>query len=344
MSKQENWTMQFLEIEPNKEVRKRLFAKVDYCLLVGIEKDEEGCATRYSSVLLLAVTGLNGFVLALIFFTLKIHRTRMNKVASGQWEEEQLTTLDEAVSSFLQHEDQYTRTAAFLEFSECNGSVDFRNLTTVARRSLIHGLRSKLRWYHSTRTAILQPSSKGHIALDKYSISSDLGSLWHMGVGEAHGYTIALTVAIKSFGGNAFYATLLLANVAQVILGVAWWLANSLLTRLLLAQRWARFIIKRSGLRVSSPKSQQRKSYFLSLPYRYSIPLIIASAILHWILSQAFFVVQTRGFVYDPTHQNKDQYVRNETLDASVIGYSVIAFILGLTIVWEFPSALSSWR
>lgn len=163
---------------------------------------------------------------------------------------------------------------------------------------------------------------------------TDLGSLWHMGIGEAHGYnTIALTEATKSLGANAFYGTLILANLPQVILGLLWWLANSLLTKLLLAQRWARFIVKRSGLRMSSPKGQQRSSYVLSLPYRYSIPLIIASAVLHWLLSQATFVVQTRGFVCDLTSQSKDQFIRNDALDGSVIGYSTIAFIFALTIV-----------
>lgn len=154
-----------------------------------------------------------------------------------------------------------------------------------------------------------------------------------MGVGEAHGYTIALTRAIESLGANAFYGTLFLANVPQVILGSGWWLANSLLTKLLLAQRWAQFIVKRRGLRMPSPQGQQRQAFFLSLPYRYSIPLLISSTVLHWLLSQAFFVVQTRGFVYDLTSPGKDEFVPDDALDGSVIGYSTIAFIFSLAIV-----------
>ncbi|KAI0433474.1 hypothetical protein F5Y09DRAFT_338693 [Xylaria sp. FL1042] len=343
LPQEENWAMQFLEIDAKTQIHRRLFAKVDYCLSAGVEQNVEGCAIRYSSVLLLIVTALNGFVSTLLFFTLRVHRAQMKKIAGGRWEEEQLTTLDEAVSNFIQHEDPYTRTATFLELSDCNGSADFRTLTTSTRTSPpIYRLRSKLRWYHSTgkpfcfiggATTLISLIVKGRIALNEYGVSADLGSLWNMGVGEAHGYTIALTVALKALGANSFYAALLLANAPQVVLGVAWWLANSLLTRLLLAHRWARFIVKRSGLRVSSPKGQQRKAYFLSLPYRYSLPLIIASTILHWLLSQAFFVVQTRGFVYDPTNQNIDQFVRYENLDGSVFGYSIIAFIFALIIV-----------
>ncbi|KAI0443597.1 hypothetical protein F4803DRAFT_550045 [Xylaria telfairii] len=346
----DTWTMQFIEIDKDQQIRKTLSAKVDYCLSAGVEQDLDGCAIRYSSVLLLAVTGVNGYVLICIYFTWKSHRVRVKEVAQGRWEEQQLTTLDEAVSSFLQHEDRYTATATIVEISDYNDSTEFSTLGTMTNNSrpAVHRLRSKLRlyrgagklpWYTTAFLFIVATIAliillvKALVALTEYDLPTDLGSLWHMGIGEAHGYTIALTQAIKSLGSNAFYGTLILANVPQVVLGLLWWLANSLLTKLLLAQRWARFIVKRSGLRMSSPEGQQRSSQVLSLPYRYSIPLIIASAVLHWLLSQAIFVVQTRGFIYDLASQSKDQFVRNDALDGSVIGYSTIAFIFALAIV-----------
>ncbi|TGJ79393.1 hypothetical protein E0Z10_g9369 [Xylaria hypoxylon] len=349
--------MQFLEQDKDQQIHKRLFAKVDYCLSEGAERNADGCAIRYSSVLLLAVTGVNGFVLTCMYFTWNAHRTRAKELARGRWEEEQLTTIDEAVSSFLQHEDQYTATATFLEFSDYNDSIDFHNLDTVTdTRPDVSRLRSNLRWYRGAGKLLWYTTCfvfviaaativfllvKAFGALIDYDMPTDLGSLWRMGVGKAHGYTIALTKVIEALGANAFYGTLMLANVAQVILGLAWWLTNSLLTKLLLAQRWARFIVKRSGLRVSSPKGQQRPSYILSLPYRYSIPLIIASAVLHWLLSQALFVVQTRGFVYDLESQSKDQFVRDDTLDASVIGYSIIAFIFAVSILFGISLSIT---
>ncbi|KAI1748931.1 hypothetical protein F4782DRAFT_550300 [Xylaria castorea] len=344
----EDWTMQFIEVDKDQQVHKRLFAKVDYCLSAGAERDADGCAIRASSVLLLAVTGVNGFVLTCMYLSWNIHRARAKKIADDQWEEEQLLTLDEAVSSFLQHEDRYTATATFLEFSDYDDSIDFCTLGTVAKNRAADRLRVNLRWYRGggkllwgttffilvgLAATIIFLIVRAFEALTDYGFPTDLGSLWRLGIGETHSYTVALTKAIESLGSNAFYGTLMLANVPQIILGLAWWLANSLLTRLLLAQRWARFIVKRSGLRVSSPKGQQRSSYFLSLPYRYSIPLIIASAVLHWLLSQSLFVVQTRGFVYDSLSQSKDQFVRDDTLDGSVIGYSTIAFIFASAIV-----------
>ncbi|GAP85633.2 hypothetical protein SAMD00023353_1301040 [Rosellinia necatrix] len=342
--------MKVLEIDKDWQVYNQISVKVDYCLSGGVEHREADCAIRYSSVLLLVVTGLNGCVLTCVYFAWNIHRAQMKEVAKGRWEEEQLTTVDEAVSSFLQHEDQYTMTATFLECSDYDDSIGFCTPAAVVEsRAAADRLRSNLRWYRGagrvlwyTTTFVFVGAAaaitflvvKAVGALTDYGIPTDLASLWRMGVGETHGYTIALTKAIASLGANAFYGTLFLANVPQVVLGVGWWLANSLLTRLLLAQRWAKFIVKRSGLRVPSPQGQQRRSFFLSLPYRYSIPLLILSAVLHWLLSQSFFVVQTRGFVYDMAYQDKDQFVRDEALDASVIGYSTIAFILSLAIVF----------
>jgi hypothetical protein len=49
---------------------------------------------------------------------------------------------------------------------------------------------------------------------------------------------------------------------------------------------------QQKGLRISTlPVGAQRNTYFLSLPYRYSIPLMVCSAFLHFLVSQSLFVV-----------------------------------------------------
>ncbi|KAL4942782.1 hypothetical protein BDV06DRAFT_211600 [Aspergillus oleicola] len=54
-----------------------------------------------------------------------------------------------------------------------------------------------------------------------------------------------------------------------------------------LAAEWSRYAVSRRGIRVSwNPQSAQRSTYFLSLPYRYAIPLITVHTILHWLISQ----------------------------------------------------------
>ena len=68
---------------------------------------------------------------------------------------------------------------------------------------------------------------------------------------------------------------------------------------MLLSREWVSFARYRKGLRVHWPRGAQRATYWLSLPYRYSLPLLVASGILHWLLSQSIFVAQVNMFTND---------------------------------------------
>lgn len=65
---------------------------------------------------------------------------------------------------------------------------------------------------------------------------------------------------------------------------------NGLFTRVLAEFEWASFSVRYKPLRVSEKRGQQRSSYRLQLPYRWSIPLIAISIILHWLYSNAIYV------------------------------------------------------
>lgn len=171
---------------------------------------------------------------------------------------------------------------------------------------------------------------KSLAALVSYNQAIDFQSLWQMGLGHVQAYAISLTDAWNGMGENAFYGTAFTTNGCQLILGFGWYFANSMLSRMLLARQWSQFIIQRKSLRVSEPTGDQKSSYILSLPYRYSIPLLIASAVAHWLMSQSLFVVQTLGFVYQPTHDADDGFVRIPDLDGSVLGFSAIGIILSM--------------
>ncbi|KAM0554024.1 hypothetical protein ACHAPJ_007099 [Fusarium lateritium] len=151
-----------------------------------------------------------------------------------------------------------------------------------------------------------------------------------MGIGETQEYAISLTAAWGSMGGFALYGSLLLANVPQLLIGGCWYLMNSILTQMLVSHQWARSAFIRKTLRVSLPQGKQRSSYELSLPYRYGIPLLVISTLIHWLVSQSIFAVETRGFTYNPTNGTKSGFVRAEFLDGSVLGYASIGFFLSL--------------
>lgn len=70
----------------------------------------------------------------------------------------------------------------------------------------------------------------------------------------------------------------LLANLPQLLLSLAFVAYNGLFTSMLLAQEWQSFGTCRQPLRVSSPKGAQLATRWLTLPYRYSIPLLVGSS------------------------------------------------------------------
>lgn len=113
----------------------------------------------------------------------------------------------------------------------------------------------------------------------------------------------------------------LLANIPQIILSSAYFLYNNMLTAMLLAAEYNDYAIERKPLRVSWAKGLQRSTYYLSLPYRYSIPLMICNTILHWLVSQSFFFVEVALY---------DMVGRLTTERLIACGYSPIALMVAI--------------
>lgn len=128
--------------------------------------------------------------------------------------------------------------------------------------------------------------------------------------------------------GSNFITNSFIANLPQVIFSFLYVAYNSLLTSMCLAAEWSRFATGRKGLRVShGPMLAQRSNYFLSIPYRFAVPLIAVSTILHWLVSQSLFVIAVEA--YDSKMQ------RDPSQDVYACGYSSVAIIsaLGVAVV-----------
>ena len=114
----------------------------------------------------------------------------------------------------------------------------------------------------------------------------------------------------------------LIANTPQLIYSFLYLTLNSILTSMCLADEWSRFSISRKGLRVSNnPKVAQRSNYFLSVPYRYAAPLMIAPAILHWLIAESLFLVAVEA--YDT------QGIRTPSRDTYNCAFSLVAIVSG---------------
>jgi hypothetical protein len=124
----------------------------------------------------------------------------------------------------------------------------------------------------------------------------------------------------------------LIANIPQLIFSALYFMCNAILTNMALATEWDRFAITRKGLRVSAPpQGHQRRTHFLSLPYRYGVPLVALSALLHWLISQSIFLVRIVGY--------RDGE-REPSGDTMTVGYSPPAIVIGVCVGVLLPAGL----
>ena len=144
---------------------------------------------------------------------------------------------------------------------------------------------------------------------------SNLKSLWNEGFGAVHVSSI-VRIASSTMG------TSLVSNSPQLLLSMVYVSFNLILTSMAMTAEYNDFAAQRKPLRVSKPKGQQRSSYYLQLPYRYSVPLIICSGLLHWLLSQSLFPVYIIYF--------DNAGIAEPDKDISACGWSPIAVVFTL--------------
>lgn len=101
-----------------------------------------------------------------------------------------------------------------------------------------------------------------------------------------------ITWDISTSRETGFFPTVIIANLPQLVLSMVYYAYNGVFTTFWLGEECSQYAIKRKSLRVSTVKTGlQRESYFLQLPYRFSLPLMLISGILHWLCSQSLFIV-----------------------------------------------------
>ena len=172
-------------------------------------------------------------------------------------------------------------------------------------------------------------------ATKSYSTSTDITTLWNLGFGTVTAAAL-IHIGIPGTGSEGLLLNVLLANLPQVILSFLYMMYNGVFTCMLLSHEWNMFGYRQQPLRVTTPSGKQRSTYWLQLPYQYSLPLLILSGFMHWLVSQSLFLarIAMRGHRtlpldgYDP---------EDEVITISTCGYSPIAIfftiIVGSTMV-----------
>lgn len=112
---------------------------------------------------------------------------------------------------------------------------------------------------------------------------------------------------------------------------------NALYTCQLVAHEWSQFSQHKKRLRVTSPGQGQVSTYYLSLPYSYSVPLLIISVLLHWLFSRSIFLTNIKFLDYEglpagAMKWNSHEVIERGYMDITQTGYSPIAVIASIVV------------
>lgn len=145
------------------------------------------------------------------------------------------------------------------------------------------------------------------LADPREQISPTPVSLEKYGPGVVHSDTIMRVFNPKR---NVLILSVILANIPQVLMSLIYFNYNALFTCIFLADEWDRFFgEKKKGLRVSTwPQGHRRQTYFLQLPYRYSLALAAFSGGLHWLISQSIFLIRVESYDDDDKFSNENTF------------------------------------
>jgi hypothetical protein len=139
------------------------------------------------------------------------------------------------------------------------------------------------------------------------------------------GATNANTLINSDSWPNSVLANVIIANLPQLIFSFIYFAFNSLLTSMCLAAEWSSYANHRKSLRVSyNPQLSQRSNYFLSIPYRYALPLMVVSMTLQWLISESLFTVGIEAWDMN--------MVRDPESDLTTCGYSPVAILSSICI------------
>lgn len=278
--------------------------KVQYCLS---EAAPGRCKLRIIPQIAILVVILNLAKAVIIFYT-----------AFGI-KEDPLMNMGDAVSSFLKEEDPTTRDMCLLGLDDTrkpNGifqpgprewhgrTFRWKDVTSKRRRITIVVLFTSI----LILVAVLLSVGLRHM-----SGPTNLKALADLGFGEVDPQTVI------GWPLTAVMANIVMANLPQPILSFLYFCYNGLFTCMLMGYEWSTYSYESKGLRLTrARRGHQRTTYFLQLPYRFGLPLMLLSAVLHWLVSQSIFLVSIDFYsLYGD--------FRNQSLASC--GYSPIAII-----------------
>ncbi|KAE9399621.1 hypothetical protein BT96DRAFT_820335 [Gymnopus androsaceus JB14] len=267
---------------------KALQISVDYCLSEAIAPR---CQLQFNLPLLIIV----------IFFN--IVKVICMVIVATKMKDHPLVTVGDAIASFMDHPQPHTKEMCLVSQNHFKDHNKGQHPASESLPIQYNPQRVKwmniASWQHWKITASLFFGAISIVIgllvyatseLQHKGFNEGFSSLWQFGIGKAQSEYI-ITWGLPRQGYGALLVSVLISNSPQIILSIIYLVFNSLCTKLFLALEWSSYAHSRKPLRVSQPRGNQRSTYFLQIPYRFGIPLMAYSALLHWLVSQSIFLV-----------------------------------------------------
>ncbi|ETS83061.1 hypothetical protein PFICI_04937 [Pestalotiopsis fici W106-1] len=330
-SSEETWKIDF-QFDDSQFVQSQFVPlPVSYCLAESIQP---GCKIGLSVMLLLAIT---------LCTTIKFVQCLV--VLKGLDYRQSLVTLGDAVTAFIREPDPHT-------VGQCTLS---RTGVRRSQRTLAPGPR---RWHQRPRRMGSAVSKRTWICTYVIYIVCLFPVCFCLWIAGSFAGILTGTVGqsdsnflIRSRLTSGFLSATLLVNSPQLILSFCYLSYNTLFTRMQMAREWAMYSMRYKGLRVTEPTGSQFATYRLQLPYKYSIPLITGSVLLHWMMSNTFYVVVFEGdYFKGEEFQEENAGILDDSLGADTqvsFGYSpisILAFIIIFLVITLAPCILGVFR
>ena len=295
---------------PDSSYSSIVYSSVDYCLAQSTHRT---CRISFTPTIIWIVLAANLSKVVCFYGTLILLRKSSNP----------LITTGDAVQSFLSKPDPKLSQRCLSGTSQVKNDPNFwaaseMPLQWLPRRQVGLFGASQSSWFW-----LLLPAANVIVFVTWLYIVLDLKSFLSYGVSSTNKAEL-IVQGDKSINFGIVGGTLV-ANTPQLILSYIYTAYNALVTSMSSHSELLGYSTKRRGLRVTQPTRMQRSSYHLSLPYRFSIPLITASAILHWLVSESIFLVRVIPYAQDGT-EDREQLV-------SAVGYSSYAILVSLVVM-----------
>ncbi|KAL4757010.1 uncharacterized protein BDW70DRAFT_153695 [Aspergillus foveolatus] len=299
-----------------------------YCL---VKLNKTNCQLYFHLPICLVVISCNIVKLVCMYMAARIRQKQI------------LFTLGDALASFLDRPDTMTRGKCLMSWSDFINALRPRQNTvgSIARVPLVmvqleQDIREgaygrinprKKRWYHAVSwrrwtITILFFLICLAVSWYLYALAAkwarELETLFRTGTNGGFGKPSFRALFFSNYNITSL---IFIGNSPQLAVSLLYYLCNSTLSCMLMAAEYDDFALERKPLQVSRPRGFQRATYYLSIPWRYSIPMLAFSVILHWLLSQSIFLVLAPDRKPRPT---------TGVLGNQALGFSLLGILLTL--------------